>query len=617
LSRSCIDAHTSLCRLPHSADSRCAQITENMPDRLELSATIKADGACDVGSAAPPYAFQLRITGTGDRVTIPPGKPGTLYLRGTLGTGPDALFLNADDARQCERVIRGSDDWKVEWDFKTEGKFSVIIRPVSTTVLGKDDVLTIDFSNVLSRTAPGTAVLFFEAGSPDNPQTLSIEKTAAQPDIISFYSVPSADIANLPNARVQLHWQTYQLKDLRITRGGQPVRGDYTRDAGSTEIVLGPNDVTVVFSGKHDNKVFERSLTLHVIGAGWYSVTNILSEGDPGYLAEAKGGARAPASTYDYVELQPTLLLNANDQSLYGLFRYGSDEKGRTLLFRTENPLAGWSLVASRTDPDGGLVPEEFGSSPGVYFDDKIWLIGGSQIDTANTSNVVCRYDPQKGDAAAWKSLGPAKWPRRMGHAVLAFEGRIWVMGGCDYTGKALNDVWTLDPRNGNTEWLPETAKVGWLPRCLFSAAAFQNWIWLYGGTREPFSDDLYSDLYTFKRSPEAPGGTWTKMYITGVIGGNPIASSVQPFRDSLHLFGVFRTINESDRSEKIEAQAFQLSNAETGAWTKLGAWIEKWGATTTFSFQFVNLERKMLIGRALAYREQHSKMMVYVPGNT
>jgi hypothetical protein len=48
---------------------------------------------------------------------------------------------------------------------------------------------------------------------------------------------------------------------------------------------------------------------------------------------------------------------------------------------------------------------------------------------------------------------GQADWTERMGHAVLVFQNQIWVMGGRDSAGNALNDIWKRDA--SSPKWTP------------------------------------------------------------------------------------------------------------------------------------------------------------------
>jgi hypothetical protein len=593
-----------------------------MSDAPKLSASIKVVGGFRVGpNPQPANRFQLVIENLGEPVTRTAGKGANLYLKGRLGSGVDALFFDDTDARKCIRSCDEPPGWKVDWDFsgKNDGAFGLRIYTFNSPLFKKSDVLTIDFSSVVSKTAPGQAVLSFEAEVADGRQPLFIDKQTSEPDIISFYSVPAEGVQNFPGDDVQLRWRTFGLTGLELTQVGNADPLDFvsSKDEGTRTIAAVSADMQFQLRGYGGSKSPVRTLAVKVLRNGWYDLKNVILEGDPGYPsprdeAEADALDENAQPLKKRFELEPILLLNANDRSLYALFRHEFQGAVRGLVFQTENPFAGWRFLPSSVPDEDGFVPEEYCSSPGVYFDDKIWLIGGSQIDPDDTSNGVWCFDPTRG--GAWENRGGAQWRKRMGHAVLVFDNQIWVMGGRDEAGNALNDVWTLDVRNGNSEWKELPCNSPWPGRSLFSPAVFDGRIWLYGGVKEPFSGDLYDDLYVYA------DGTWTKKEITGIITGDndsrkPIASSLQVFNRSLYLFGTFRTVTKKDKSEIVEQLAFRLSSPTTRTWTSVAAdGLQDWGADTTFSYQSVNFRDELLIARALAFAEPNPVLKVYVP---
>jgi hypothetical protein len=580
-----------------------------MPAQPQLEANLVVAGSFIVGAnPQPPNQFKVSISNKGDSLQLTPKK--CLYLTGTLGPGQEALFLDEADAQKCNKS--SSKDWKVLWDFsrKEEGIFRLKI--FSFKKFGKDQTVTISFSNVISKTAPqGAVALSFETDFSDAKQALTISKTAKDPDIISFYSDPPEGVPNLPGTEVTLKWRTFKLTNRELFQSGisDPLSCNFDKDEGAKTITCGPADMTFTLNGYHGAKKISRQLRVKVLKSGWYDLRNTVHEGDPGYLVpETEHEIRDLEIITKGLDLEPTLLFNATNL-LYAIFRLRFADKVTTFLFQTQNPFGGWRFVKSTVPHQAGFIPEGFATSPGVYCDDKLWLIGGSQIDPDNTSNHVWCFDPKK---SAWEDRGAANWPPRMGHAVqVVFEDQkeqIWVMGGRDEAGNALNDVWALDGKDP----LPQKA---WEPRCLFNTAVYDKKIWLYGGAKEPFSAELYDDLYVY-----TGGGNWQKKEMTGIIKGSeskkPIASSLQVFQGELCLFGKFRTIDPDDKSERVEPLAFSLSSASTKTWDDFPSdGLKGWGTDTTFSYQLVNFKDKMLIARALGYEERNPVLKVYVAG--
>jgi len=591
-----------------------------MPDVLKLNARIDIEGSPKVlrvgANPQPPNKFILSIKNEGELLPVTPDK--CLYLRGCLGSSAKALFLDDADARKCTKSK--PNDWEVVWDFsgKEQGWFRLKIFSFRPLAQGQE--LMISFSSVISKTSPdGAAALFFETDFSDAVQDLTIPKTALNPDIISFTAEPPEGVQNLPGDQVILKWRTVGLTNRELSQIGiaDPLACDFRQDEGQKAVSCAAADTTFRLTGYDGPKAIFRDLQLKVLTQGWYDIRNTVWEGDPGYPGPRTENEARLLNTNRRYELEPTLLFNANNKCLYAIFRrkFAGREKG--FVFKTENPFGGWRLVESSVPDQPDPVPIGFTTSPGIYFDDKLWLIGGSQIDPDNTANDVWCFDPQK---SAWEYWGAADWIARMGHAVLAYKNKIWVMGGRDEAGNPLNDVYTLDVASRKWDPLDNAA---WEPRCLFNPTVFEvnlgsagkdSQIWLYGGARGPDSALLYDDLYVYS------GGKWEPKEMTGIIQGHgarkPIASCIQVFDGRLCLFGKFRVVDPGDKSEIVEPLGFSLAGPTTKTWERFPSeGLKNWGAETASSYQMVNFRDKMLIAKALSFRKPNAVLKVYVPG--
>ena len=504
----------------------------------QLQASIEIKGDFRVGAnPRPGNEFLLVITNPGEPVRQAQGLS-HLFFRGFLGPGEEALFLNETDARKCIKKI--PKDWKADWDFSVReaGKqlFGLKFYTFKKTLFNKAETISLGFSDVESKTAPGSAVLTFESDFAAFKQDLAISKTADKPGIISFFSEPPEGVPNFPHDIVTLNWRTYGLTHRELIQMGRsdPLPCNFERDDGSRPIKVPDTAATFRLQGYDGSRPIARELQVNVLGSGWHEIRNTVWEGDPGYpIPETETDTEAVKTTESY-DLEPTLLFNANNQLLYGIFRHRFEGQEKAFLFQTENPFGGWDIVKSSVPDQAGDIPKGFSSSPGVYFNDELWLIGGSQIDQKNISNSVWCFDPLQNRWAALKDLEHQDSPTpRMGHAVLVFQNKIWVMGGRDESGNALNDVWILDTKEDQGQWHP-LGNAPWSPRCLLAPIVFDHMIWLYGGAQEPSSAELFDDLYTCSYTNEQ-GAKWEKQELTGVIEGSeskkPIASCMQVFK--------------------------------------------------------------------------------------
>lgn len=464
---------------------------------------------------------------------------------------------------------------------------------------------------------------------------------------ILFTAEPEAGAQNFPGEIITLKWQIPNSCTFKLYQSGignpLPVNCNQEKEKN---ISLGSVDVTFRLAGydNDNNLACERTLSVKVLRPGWYDTKNTLFKGDPGY----------PDKTGGHYDLEPTSLLNADDVKLYGIFRFIFEGKEQVHLFETDDPFSGWRLFQpsgneafSKSFSDynnvfstspGNEDKRVFPTSPGIYYNNKIWLIGGSQIHGTQRSRGVWCFNPQDGK---WEDRGPANWEHRMGHAVLKFQNKICVLGGYGRKGKALNDVWTLDiSKDGaNKTWTclqeddASQELERWKGRCLFIPLAAgkekEEKIWLYGGAPEPLSANVYNDAW-FGTLKEAAGKEnkseliWEKANLaflnTGDAARNPIASCLQLFQNRLHLFAKFKTL-AADKSEKVETQAYVLVNPTTNTWEEFPcAGLRGWGEDKTFGCQVtaynpVKTKRSMLIARALGNGTAHPVMKIYVPG--
>jgi hypothetical protein len=585
-----------------------------MAGQAEINVEIKvngkalADGALKVGgNPQPPNTITLGVANGGNPVRWTPQNPLRLTL--SLGETSEALFLSAGDARDCKKSVPS--DWKADWSFPSDATGVLTIYSFRKA-LERDATLEIRFDNVISKANPeGAARMTLQSADPPLNQEFSIRRAADRPDIIFFVSDPPAGVRNLPGDEVTLRWRTSRLTSRELTRvamGEGELPCDFSRDEGAKIIADVSVDTTFRLAGYPEGGAarVSRELTVSVLRQGWYDLRNTILEGDPGYPSPANDVEDRALATRPPIHLEPTLLLNDNDLRLYGVFRHDFRGTERALLFQNTNPFGSWKLVRSSVPDQKGAIPEGFSTSPGVYFDDAVWLIGGSQIDPEIASNGVWRLDLGKG---RWEHQGAAEWAPRMGHAVLVFQNRIWVLGGRDEVGNALNDVWRLDLTS--KKWT-SLGNAPWAPRCLFGPAVFNDQIWLYGGAREPFSSVLYDDVHVYRNDK------WDKLAMTELTGGAmPIASCLQVFNNRLCLFGKFRTVYAGDKSEKLEPLAFSLSTPSTRTWDSFpNDGLKDWGGETTFSYRLINYRGKMLIAAALGFEAANPAMKIYVPGS-
>ena len=152
---------------------------------------------------------------------------------------------------------------------------------------------------------------------------------------------------------------------------------------------------------------------------------------------------------------------------------------------------------------DGAPWAGRYGHTSVVH-DGKIWVLGGYH---GNTKYNDVWYSA---DGTSWtQAIANAPWAERSYHTSVVHDGKIWVIGGEGTFPPAFstykNDVWYS--ANG-VNWSRATAAAPWAGRRSHSSVAYDGKIWVIGGGfgNPPF-------VYTFKNDVwySSNGTSWTQ----------------------------------------------------------------------------------------------------------
>ncbi len=134
-----------------------------------------------------------------------------------------------------------------------------------------------------------------------------------------------------------------------------------------------------------------------------------------------------------------------------------------------------------------------------VVFKDKMWILGGYY--GGGRRNDVW----SSSDGTTWEevkdTLSPQIWLPRSEHTAVAFEDKLWVLGGYDGEQR-LNDVWCS--QDGGVWMKVEPMGTLWSPRSRHSSIVFNDHIWVIGGYD---GEKLLSDVWC-----SADGVNWHQM---------------------------------------------------------------------------------------------------------
>ncbi len=161
-----------------------------------------------------------------------------------------------------------------------------------------------------------------------------------------------------------------------------------------------------------------------------------------------------------------------------------------------------WDLVTEHAE----WTPRLAGGC--VAFDGKIWIIGGSENYYFGDKKSLRADVWNSVDGKTWKLVAEsAPWGGRAYFKPLAFHGKLWVMGGGNYVPEyeASNDVWSSPD---GKHWTKVTGEAAWPPRLWFASAVYRDRMWILGGwSRDRTKHPARSGALVYGRSKD--GTEW------------------------------------------------------------------------------------------------------------
>ena len=462
--------------------------------------------------------------------------------------------------------------------------------------IGQKETLSISLSRFDSNTPPGNAcidvLVQVRQGSlwsprpedvlPEN-RTLKVLKEvlkgAERPEkpTIHYFTVDPDYILHAGQTPVSISFYTTGFKIITLYRNNQEVQNwpsnehPANADDSITGVFADKPSITSVYrlEVKSDSNAEKpeqtRYRTVQVISPGWNQLA--LPQGYPTQLCVIQGFS------------------GSGVERLYGIFIDGNN---KAALYSSATGVDDWRL-------EPGDVPQHMAMSPGVAYDNKLWLIGGSCVDANQPGSAVWCYEKEPtSEERKWnkKADFPDGMTRRMGHACVVVprtkddkphEG-IWVLGGY-YNGANFNDVWTFS----HEKW--EEIKVDppqWPARLMHAAVCFRPdppargesapppEVYIYGGAATPAPDKGLQDLWVM-----SDGKSWKQLTTReqrGIVpppgpplaaalvtaGGAAASGSEGPTTPArLFLGGTFL---EDEHSNRIRSLIFELKR-RTNVW--------------------------------------------------
>jgi hypothetical protein len=185
-----------------------------------------------------------------------------------------------------------------------------------------------------------------------------------------------------------------------------------------------------------------------------------------------------------------------------------------TIAIVSDTTRSHFSVIASVIDDDSNQVSDTLVVDPGLFspatikagfkartyqagvvFNDKMWITGGVGIIQQTPKTTFTSLND------IWFSENGRCWtqaitnaPARSGHALLVFNGKLWLIGGyASSWGKYKNDVWCS---TDGISWTCIADSAAFSPRIYHSCVSFNGKMWIIGGlTRTSHMNDVWSSI--------------------------------------------------------------------------------------------------------------------------
>lgn len=160
-----------------------------------------------------------------------------------------------------------------------------------------------------------------------------------------------------------------------------------------------------------------------------------------------------------------------------------------------------WTTIST---PVGGIIGRY--RHAGCAHNGKIIISGGDNYYYGKSKDVWTTVD----GATFTQKTANAPWDARHGHAMLSWNGKLWLFGGRGAGGVSgyYNDVWSSD--DDGASWVNEAPNASFSARHAFGACVADGKMWLVGGytVGGTPSDEVWStsDGTTWLLSPGVPG---------------------------------------------------------------------------------------------------------------
>lgn len=165
-----------------------------------------------------------------------------------------------------------------------------------------------------------------------------------------------------------------------------------------------------------------------------------------------------------------------------------------------------------------------------LAFDGKLWLLGGWNPSRQDATDSEIW---SSSDGVEWTLIAKAPWEGRHDAGYAVFGGRMWVVGGDPNRGHYQNDVWSSAD---GVNWTLATDAVPWRDRMGHHVLAFADRLWLMGGeqlTSTPGVSIMFNDVYS-----STDGANWQLVTPNAPWQGRSLICGRAVFRNRMWIMG-------------------------------------------------------------------------------
>ena len=223
---------------------------------------------------------------------------------------------------------------------------------------------------------------------------------------------------------------------------------------------------------------------------------------------------------------------------------------------------------------DIASFPSRFGHTS-VVFDGKMWVIGGFWDD--GTSHRFLNDTWYSTDGIDWiEATDSAQFPGRYGHTSVVFDGKMWVIGGYSDDGNGntayLDDVWYS---TDGVAWTQAKDVAAFPRRFSHTSVAFDGKMWVIGGTNDTGDfNDAWSSADGVDWTEENPSPFSSTRYSASSVATNDGIWVIGGYGNSMNLQEVWNSTNGADWYETAALAAFPGRNSHTSVIFDNRMWV-------------------------------------------